>query len=974
MSSKKGCIKTKFVVNFRKKECDIIQEMAHLYKNGNIAPNIASFGTNLLQNLDSEHFSPEDVMSLNRISNRVLGNITEKNNLSSVLTDNLEELFQASEIAHVPQFHSKLAEIFMDKILSNLEQNHQNQIFKKLGSLLNKPIYEKCQEFVDPKNLDLKYLIKASKEIFYLETDPRLVAFIDGVTETDRYKSDHNAAEKLNYKANAVENLMKARRKNTITPTGLREHIAVYFASDRNRSVSEIFSKMGTKGTRTTIELVMKNSMETSKFKIPEQTTVFVSFDNVQKLFKIHRLHQTLQSKAIGIVVTSIVSILPDGLVSSNVQYVLRHSPTAWLHKYELNKESLHIVEKLDKDALKKIVKISDDDLKLVLGRFEYDLERALKKVESEMNKDGLDIIDKVVKDNFNANHRTCMNGHLNENVRGNRKYCTVCKDTFEEIETVPDLFEVVLEGKSSDGIFKAEIKEPKDKSIIYPDVRNIFPENNPIIKSNGVVYVNPNKPARVAKVLKYLQTETGTQRAFVSSVRVSENGEIVSKAWNIRGARSFILVTVDGLPYKICMDLIKNYHECVTCGKEFKNLADVTTHVTEVNHREFFKTFGNIVLNIGEFHYGLTMLRSYVKLIWHMDLSYLCKTINFDSPKAQLVQLKVADFHKSWDTFLASHEAKTLELCYPFVKHALKQGIPVTIQNYNRWKNWFVKSETYNLVYDIESYFGTCVWMFANNYDMALVSRRLFSGLFHINNNPNYSVIDIHYDYLMTMCMKNAPELFEYLKIRKCTNFTGDLFNFQPHDARHEEYNKLGMNLQKINNEKDFEKSFLLVDDFYEAKKHTLKEVGLNDQADVKIVIPQVENNILKMRTGMRSKGYLNHPEEDRAVDTIENVKMNEDVKDIIRKANHQRRKDVVNVLRYNDFSYGFSNTDGKLDIFAKEDDKKNAHDLDHQIKILMKTVSGDEKELLEKELEGIKTDNEKENFIECILAKDYE
>ena len=74
MSSKKGCIKTKFVVNFRKKECDIIQEMAHLYKNGNIAPNIAIFGTNLLQNLDSEHFSPEDVMSLNRISNRVLGN------------------------------------------------------------------------------------------------------------------------------------------------------------------------------------------------------------------------------------------------------------------------------------------------------------------------------------------------------------------------------------------------------------------------------------------------------------------------------------------------------------------------------------------------------------------------------------------------------------------------------------------------------------------------------------------------------------------------------------------------------------------------------------------------------------------------------------------------------------------------------------------------------------------------------------
>ena len=168
--------------------------------------------------------------------------------------------------------------------------------------------------------------------------------------------------------------------------------------------------------------------------------------------------------------------------------------------------------------------------------------------------------------------------------------------------------------------------------------------------------------------------------------------------------------------------------------------------------------------------------------------------------------------------------------------------------------------------------------------------------------------------------------------------------------------------------------KRILLVDDFFEAKKQTLKEVGLNDQADVRIVIPQVENNVLKMRIGMRSKAYLNNPEDDRKVDTIENVKMNEDVKDIIRKANHQRRKDVINVLRYNDFSYAFSNTDGKIDIFTKNDDRDNVHDLDYQIKILLKTVSEDERECLEKEIKGLKTDYEKENLIECILAKDYE
>jgi hypothetical protein len=50
------------------------------------------------------------------------------------------------------------------------------------------------------------------------------------------------------------------------------------------------------------------------------------------------------------------------------------------------------------------------------------------------------------------------------------------------------------------------------------------------------------------------------------------------------------------------------------------------------------------------------------------------------------------------------------------------------------------------------------------------------------------------------------------------------------------------------------------------------------------------------------------------------------------------REEENVLNILRYNDFSYRFSNTDGKFDIFAQEDDKKNAHDLDHEIKMFLK------------------------------------
>ena len=460
----------------------------------------------------------------------VLSNFAESASLDDILTNNLQSLLNMHDGRKLPKFEAKLTDIFLNKHLNNLDLDGQQNIFHTLGRILNKPLYQTCLKFREANKWDLKTIIDASKRNFYFDSDKRLVAFIDGATQKDNEEEFEDTDEKINYKVNAIENLMKDRRKDTITPTGVREHIAVYFSSDRNVSVSEIFSKMGTKGSRTTVECIMKNSLETSKFKIPEKSTVFMSFDNVQKLYKIYRLHENTQSKAIGIVVTSVVSILPDGLVRSDVQYVLRHNPTLWLHKYEVNLKSLFIVEKLDASALTKITEITDEDLKLVLGRFEYDLSEAMKSVESEMSKEGLDSIDKIVKQTENANSRTCLQGHLNENIRGNRKYCVFCKETFKEIEEGnEDLFEVVF--KEQNGVKKVEIKEAKDKYLIYPNVRNLFPEHDPIIKSNGVVFVNPNRPSRVAKVLKYLQQESGTYRKFVSSLCISENNEIFAKS-----------------------------------------------------------------------------------------------------------------------------------------------------------------------------------------------------------------------------------------------------------------------------------------------------------------------------------------------------------------------------------------------------------------------------------------------------------
>ena len=69
-----------------------------------------------------------------------------------------------------------------------------------------------------------------------------------------------------------------------------------------------------------------------------------------------------------------------------------------------------------------------------------------------------------------------------------------------------------------------------------------------------------------------------------------------------------------------------------------------------------------------------------------------------------------------------------------------------------------------------------------------------IFCNLFHVNNNPNYSKIEIYDNHLITTS-KKAPEVFENFIKNECVNITNLPFSSQPHDAHNEEFNKKGQN-----------------------------------------------------------------------------------------------------------------------------------------------------------------------------------
>ena len=55
--------------------------------------------------------------------------------------------------------------------------------------------------------------------------------------------------------------------------------------------------------------------------------------------------------------------------------------------------------------------------------------------------------------------------------------------------------------------------------------------------------------------------------------------------------------------------------------------------------------------------------------------------------------------------------------------------------------------------------------------------------------------------------------EMYEYLKMRRFTNNTGRLYRYEPHDERHEEFNKRGLNFQNNKASEAFATSFAVVE-----------------------------------------------------------------------------------------------------------------------------------------------------------------
>ena len=285
------------------------------------------------------------------------------------------------------------------KYFTNLDKSEQTDLYKSLGKQLNKEIFNQSSSFPSAASLDLSSLMKWSTTDVLKQTDARLVSFLDEATKVTFKHREETETQRNNYIYNAMENILKARNQKCVSPPGLSLLTLIYVFGGRSRLICNLVSSTGAKGKYNLIkDCVLQNSKTSSARECKDGVEVYYSFDNVQKLFAIHRLYSQNQNKAIARVATSLVKCYPDGLINSNIQYLLDNNPMRWLYSYSISQKCNKIAEVLDQKVLQSMISIDKEDLSIVLGRWDYDIKRSIEAVESELNESGSDFIDAMIE------------------------------------------------------------------------------------------------------------------------------------------------------------------------------------------------------------------------------------------------------------------------------------------------------------------------------------------------------------------------------------------------------------------------------------------------------------------------------------------------------------------------------------------------------------------------------------------------
>lgn len=168
---------------------------------------------------------------------------------------------------------------------------------------------------------------------------------------------------------------------------------------------------------------------------------------------------------------------------------------------------------------------------------------------------------------------------------------------------------------------------------------------------------------------------------------------------------------------------------------------------------------------------------------------------------------------------------------------------------------------------------------------------------------------------------------------------------------------------------------AFTIVDDVWKLRDKVFEEMGIPASSNTSVVVPNLEPLVLKMRFSMRKKGHLENPHQKSKLTSFTGKYLHTGLLNIFENSEKRRRSDILNVIRYNDFSFGFNSKLGKIGIF--EDSKLNEiseDELRNQILILINSSTDVESQnILRTRYAKLKTRVEIEEMIESLVNNSF-
>ena len=118
--------------------------------------------------------------------------------------------------------------------------------------------------------------------------------------------------------------------------------------------------------------------------------------------------------------------------------------------------------------------------------------------------------------------------------------------------------------------------------------------------------------------------------------------------------------------------------------------------------------------------------------------------------------------------------------------------------------------------------------------------------------------------------------------------------------------------------------------------------DLGLNDPLNNdQVVIPNYDRLTLEIRIGLRKAQYLSMPENETSLKSITGELLHEDLLNLYQNSVNVRNADILNVIRYSDFSQGYNYENGHLPIFLdKEKGTVTLASLNTQIEIILEVM----------------------------------